>query len=363
MSWVEKQRPPACGYGLLGLCCSVCLLGPCRLSPFEEDSEKGLCGDSSDLMVAKNLLRMVTREALNGLGCLKEAAENLTTHLSAKASKRSIPDEEKKGIIEKYGLPSHATIKVLSRHLSKKVEGLLSPSSQDQDSVFKNIFSEKAFPSLYQGIFPPKSITGFLFDSMKTSSAESSNLEMIMWQCLQISTLMIVCEELRRDIIYLIDGEGLSQRERQVLDSLESLSQDLSPVVLLLEDEKIPSKEGVHQTVQELEKLSKDKVFTLSIRSIGSLLEIGRRLSEKWGLPVSGMRMIVFVSSPSATWTLGALALGFSVISNPALPIHGSQGVEKFFSEDLKKRSGNIYFLIWREDILHSVIEFLKWKD
>ena len=69
------------------------------------------------------------------------------------------------------------------------------------------------------------------------------------------------------------------------------------------------------------------------------------------------------VALVSATWTLGALTLGFTVISTPALPIHGSERVEKFFSEDLKKRFGNIYFPTWREDLLNAVLEFLRWKD
>lgn len=364
MRQIEKgEKSPACGYGLLGLCCSACLFGPCRISPFEKDSEKGLCGDASDLMVAKNLFRVVTGEALEGLRCLKEAAESLAIHHLAKASKRRISDEKQKGLIEKYGLLSHITGKALSRHLSKEVERLLSPSSQGQNPVLKKIFPEKSFPSLYQYPFPPGSLTGFLLDSMKIGSAESSDIKEILRQCLQISLITIVCDGLREDVNDIIGEEGLSRRDEQVLDALKSLSSDLSPVMLLLEDERIPSKEWVYQMAQELEKLSEGKVLTLSLRGIGSLPEVGRRLSEKWVLPIGGMRIVVLISSPSATWTLGALTLGFTVISTPALPIHGSERVEKFFSEDLKKRFGNIYFPTWREDLLNAALEFLRWKD
>jgi len=364
MGWVEKEeKSPACGYGLLGLCCSACLFGPCRISPFEKDSEKGICGDVPDLMVAKNLLRVVTGEALEGLRCLKEATESLASHNLSKASKRRISEEKQKSIIEKYGLPSHITGKALSRHLSKEVERLLSPSSQGQHTFLKNIFPKKVFPSLNQYPFPPRSLMDFLLDSMKIGLAKSSDVGEILWQSLQISIITIICEELRDDVYDLIDGEGLSRRDAKVLDAIKSLSSDLSPVMLLLEDERIPSKEWVYQMAQELEKLSKNKVLTLSLRGIGSLLEIGRRLSEKWVLPIGGMRIVVLISSPSATWTLGALALGFTVISTPSLPIHGSERVEKFFSEDLKKRFGNIYFPTWREDLLNAVLEFLRWKD
>ena len=69
----EAQDNAACGYGLLGLCCSACLQGPCRLTPFDEDPVKGLCGDDRDLMVARNLLRLALRDTFRAIRDLKEA--------------------------------------------------------------------------------------------------------------------------------------------------------------------------------------------------------------------------------------------------------------------------------------------------
>jgi carbon-monoxide dehydrogenase catalytic subunit len=48
-----------CGFGDLGLCCRNCMMGPCRIDPFGEGPDKGICGISSDGMVARNLCRMV----------------------------------------------------------------------------------------------------------------------------------------------------------------------------------------------------------------------------------------------------------------------------------------------------------------
>ena len=31
---------PQCGFGELGLCCRNCLLGPCRIDPFEEGQRR-----------------------------------------------------------------------------------------------------------------------------------------------------------------------------------------------------------------------------------------------------------------------------------------------------------------------------------
>jgi hypothetical protein len=326
MGWVEKEeKPPACGYGLLGLCCSSCLLGPCRISPFEKVSQKGICGDSPDLMVAKNLFRAVTEEALKELACLKEAGE-----------------------------------KDLGGRLSGEVGKLLSFSSQDPPTLLEGLLPERVFPSLYHNPFPLRPLMGLLLDSMKEEVAGVSDVEGILWKSLQVSIIPLIGEEVRKDADDLSGGKGFFQEDAQGPSALESLSSDPSSVMLLLDDRNISAEGPVFQIAQELEKLEKGKIMTLSLPRIGILPGVGRRLSEKWGLPVQEMRVLVLISSPLATWTLGSLALGFNVISVPDLPIHGSERVEKFFSEDVKKRFGNTYFSPRREDLLHDVLGFLR---
>ena len=50
---------PQCAFGELGICCHNCLQGPCRVDPFGEGAQQGICGASADTMVAKNLVRMI----------------------------------------------------------------------------------------------------------------------------------------------------------------------------------------------------------------------------------------------------------------------------------------------------------------
>lgn len=49
----DKQKPQ-CSYGLAGVCCKICNMGPCRIT---KKSPKGICGADADLIVARNLLR------------------------------------------------------------------------------------------------------------------------------------------------------------------------------------------------------------------------------------------------------------------------------------------------------------------
>ncbi len=48
----EAQKPQ-CGFGETGLCCRNCMQGPCRIDPFGEGPQTGVCGANADVMVAR----------------------------------------------------------------------------------------------------------------------------------------------------------------------------------------------------------------------------------------------------------------------------------------------------------------------
>ena len=54
---------PQCGFGELGICCKVCNMGPCRIDPFGEGPQEGVCGATKDTIAARNLARMIASGA------------------------------------------------------------------------------------------------------------------------------------------------------------------------------------------------------------------------------------------------------------------------------------------------------------
>jgi anaerobic carbon-monoxide dehydrogenase catalytic subunit len=50
---------PQCGFGLLGLCCRHCAMGPCRIDPFGKGPKTGICGATADVIAARTLARMI----------------------------------------------------------------------------------------------------------------------------------------------------------------------------------------------------------------------------------------------------------------------------------------------------------------
>ena len=57
------EQEPQCGYCSLGISCRICAMGPCRIDPFGEGPQKGVCGADADIIVARNLARMIAAGA------------------------------------------------------------------------------------------------------------------------------------------------------------------------------------------------------------------------------------------------------------------------------------------------------------
>ena len=67
-----------CEFGLRGICCKLCANGPCRIT---EDSPKGVCGATADVIAARNFLRTVAA----GSGCYIHIVENAARNLKGNA--------------------------------------------------------------------------------------------------------------------------------------------------------------------------------------------------------------------------------------------------------------------------------------
>ena len=57
------KQEPQCGFGLLGLCCRHCVMGPCRIDPLGNGPKRGVCGATADTLVARHLARMIAAGA------------------------------------------------------------------------------------------------------------------------------------------------------------------------------------------------------------------------------------------------------------------------------------------------------------
>lgn len=102
---LEAQQPQ-CGFGQLGLCCNRCAMGPCRISPFDDNGPtRGVCGASADLITARNLLDDLAVGAAAHSDHGREVVEVLLKTAEAKSQGYEIIDQEKlNNIASEYGI-------------------------------------------------------------------------------------------------------------------------------------------------------------------------------------------------------------------------------------------------------------------
>lgn len=99
------NQQPQCGFGQLGVCCNRCAMGPCRIEPFGKKPDRGVCGATADLIVARNLLDDLSTGAAAHSDHGREVLEVLLETAEGRSQGYQILGEEKLKIIAtEYGI-------------------------------------------------------------------------------------------------------------------------------------------------------------------------------------------------------------------------------------------------------------------
>ncbi len=101
----HEAQQPQCGYCDMGLSCKICIMGPCRIDPFGEGPQTGVCGADADIIVARNLCRMIAAGASSHSDHGRDLVEVLAAVAEGAAPGYKIRDEAKlKRLAEEYSV-------------------------------------------------------------------------------------------------------------------------------------------------------------------------------------------------------------------------------------------------------------------
>lgn len=93
--WDRKAaQKTQCGFGEAGVCCRICAMGPCRVSPTPgKGAQRGICGATADTIVARNFVRMIA----GGASAHSDHARDIihAMHLASPEGPFKIRDEAK----------------------------------------------------------------------------------------------------------------------------------------------------------------------------------------------------------------------------------------------------------------------------
>jgi carbon-monoxide dehydrogenase catalytic subunit len=116
-----EAMQPQCGFGKLGICCKICSMGPCRIDPFGEGPQKGVCGATADTIAARNLVRMIAGGAAAHSDHGRDIAHTLLIASRDSNCDYTIKDEEKlKAVAKVYEVKTeNRDIKEIAQEVAK----------------------------------------------------------------------------------------------------------------------------------------------------------------------------------------------------------------------------------------------------
>jgi carbon-monoxide dehydrogenase catalytic subunit len=104
----SEQQKIRCGFGEKGLCCRLCFMGPCRINPKGKLPQRGVCGATAELIVARNFARMVAAGAAAHSDHGRGVAQTLMTAALYPESGYSVRDISKlKKVAQSFGIDTH----------------------------------------------------------------------------------------------------------------------------------------------------------------------------------------------------------------------------------------------------------------
>ncbi len=113
-----EQMSPQCGFGELGTCCRTCYMGPCRIDPFGDGPQTGICGLTPDAMVARNLLRDTVGGTASHVGHARHVLLTLRDTLKGKAPYQIRGEAKALALAKTFGVPTEGrTVQAICQDL------------------------------------------------------------------------------------------------------------------------------------------------------------------------------------------------------------------------------------------------------
>jgi anaerobic carbon-monoxide dehydrogenase catalytic subunit len=100
-----RAQLPQCGFCSLGVSCTNCAMGPCRIDPFGDGPQRGVCGADADIIVARNLGRAIAAGASAHSDHGRDILEVFAATADEETTGYAIRDEAKlHGLAEELGV-------------------------------------------------------------------------------------------------------------------------------------------------------------------------------------------------------------------------------------------------------------------
>ena len=118
----SEEQKPQCQFGELGICCRICEMGPCRIDPFGEGPQEGICGADSDTIVARHLIRQIAAGVAAHSDHGRDIVHALKLTAAGEAEGYSIKNPEKLiSLAQEWEIPTDGkSVEDIAKEVAKK---------------------------------------------------------------------------------------------------------------------------------------------------------------------------------------------------------------------------------------------------
>ncbi|MCM8771354.1 MAG: anaerobic carbon-monoxide dehydrogenase catalytic subunit [Candidatus Omnitrophica bacterium] len=170
---LESQQPQ-CGFGMLGLCCTVCNMGPCRIDPFGEGAQAGVCGANADTIAARNLARKIAAGASAHSDHGRDVAHTLMLLSAGHTHDYEVLDVEKlKTLAVEFGIDINKPKEQITQELAEKL--LREFGRQEGELVFTKRAPKKRQQTWQNSGITPRGIDREIVETLHTTNVGVDN--------------------------------------------------------------------------------------------------------------------------------------------------------------------------------------------
>jgi len=282
-------QDPQCGYCAMGVSCRNCAMGPCRVDPFGEGPQKGVCGADADIIVARNLGRTI--------------AAGASSHSDHGRDILEVFQQTAEGTTTGYALRDEGKLKALAVELGVEVDGRPADAiARDLANVLLEDFGTRGERLQFVGRLPEQRSELWKKLGITPRGIDRENVEMLHRTHMGVDNdyVNILLHALRTS---LSDGWGGSMFATELSDVLfgtpePTMSQvnlgalKVDHVNIALHGHNPMLSDVIVQAAQdpELVALAKDK-GAAGINLVG-LCCTGNELQMRTGLPMAGNHLM-----------------------------------------------------------------------
>ncbi len=256
------EQQPQCGFGLLGLCCNNCGVGPCRIDPTGYGACRTSCGANADTIVARNFARHVAAGTSSYADLFKEVFNFYVSILEGKSPLKLQDTEKLQKFAKELSISCEGkSVDEISRDIMKFLEYEVSKIIDEDSKIVSILAPSKRVELLRKLKLIPKGLYREVIELLHcTHEGVNADPKDLIYSSMRCSIASLILAYLSSELQDIISG---TPKPRKGPMGLRTLSEDMVNIVVRI------AKRPLLRRLAELAKSKEVEQMAINVNAIG----------------------------------------------------------------------------------------------